>query len=82
MPSLKGVVLDDEDYKVVFLVMKRSSERSGNDTAAANNMPLPKIEDLMKEVTTLADYCYALRKLSRVRKKRKKLEQRSKAVSV
>ena len=29
--SLKGVIVDDEDYKTVFWAMKRISERSGHD---------------------------------------------------
>ena len=46
--SLKGVVVADEDYKTIFWAMKRASERSGHDMAAAKNIPLPKIEELKK----------------------------------
>ena len=51
--SLKDVVVDDEHYKTIFWAMKRASERSGHYMAAAKNIPLPKIEDLKKEVTAL-----------------------------
>ena len=80
--SLKGVVVDDEDYKTIFWAMKRASERSGHDMAAAKNIPLPKIEDLKKEVTALDEYRIGLRKRSKAAEEtRKKLEQPPKAVT-
>ena len=76
--SLKGVVVVDEDYKTIFWAMKRASERSGHDMAAAKNIPLPKIE----EVKALDDYRAALRKRSKAAEKtRKKLEQPPKAAT-
>ena len=63
--SLKGVVVDDEDYKTIFWAMKRASERSGHDMAAAKNIPFPEIEDLKKEVTALDGYRIGLRKRSK-----------------
>ena len=80
--SLKGVVVDDEDYKTIFWAMKRASERSGHDMAAIKNIPLPKIEDLEKEVGVLDHYRTGLRKRSKAAEKtRKKLEQPPKAAT-
>ena len=73
--SLKGVVVDDEDYKTIFWAMKRASERSGHDMATAKNIPFPEIEDLKKEVTALDGYRIGLRKRSKAAEEtRKKLE--------
>ena len=81
--SLKGVVVDDEDYKTIFWAMKRVSERSGHDMAAAKNIPVPKIEDLKKEVTELDEYRDKLRKRSKAAENtRKKLERPPKATTV
>ena len=80
--SLKGVVVDDEDYKTIFWAMKRVSERSGHDMAAAKNLPLPKIEDLKKDVTELDDYRIGLRRRSKAAEEtRKQLEQPPKAAT-
>ena len=76
----KGVVVDDEDNKTIFWAMKRASERSGHDMPAAKNIPLPKIEDLKKEVTALDDYRAGFRKRSKTAEEtRNKLEQPPKA---
>ncbi len=73
--SLKRVVVNDEDYKTIFFAMKRVSERSGHDMAAAKNIPVPKIEDLKKEVTELDKYRIKLRERSKAAEKtRRKLE--------
>ena len=73
--SLKGVVVEDEDYKTIFWAMKHASERSGHDMAAAKNLPLPKISDLKDEVTMLDNYRNKLRKRSVSKEKfRKNLE--------
>ena len=80
--SLKGVVVDDEDYETIFWAMKRASERSGHDMAAAKNLPVPKIEDLKKEVTALDEYRVGLRKRSKAAEEtRKMLEQPPKALT-
>ena len=80
--SLKRVVVDDEDYKTIFWAMKRVSERSGHDMAAAKNLPVPKIEDLKKEVTALDKYRVGLRKRSKAAEEtRTKLEQPPKALT-
>ena len=74
--SLKRVVVDDEDYKTIFWAMKRASERSGHDMAAAKNLPLPNIQELYVEVKVLEDYCAVLRKRSKATEEsRKKVEQ-------
>ena len=80
--SLKGVVVSDDDYKIIFFAMKRASERSGHDMAAARNAPLPKIEEIKEEVSMLDTYRDQVRKRAKVAEEaRKKLEQPPKATT-
>ena len=80
--SLKRVVVDDADYKTIFWAMKRVSERSGHDMAAAKNTPVPKIEDLKKGVTELDKYRIKLRERSKAAEKtRRRLETPPKAAT-
>ena len=80
--SLKGVVVDDEDYKTIFWAMKRASERSGHDMAAAKNTPLPMIEEMKEEVTALDSYRDKVRKRAKAAEEaRKKFEQPPKATT-
>jgi energy-coupling factor transporter ATP-binding protein EcfA2 len=78
--SLKGVVVDNDDYKKIFWAMKRVSERSGHDMAAGKNLPPPKIDDMRADLKEFEDY----QGVTRTRKKdteevRKKLEEPPKA---
>lgn len=59
---LKGVVIEDDDYKKVFWAMKRVSERSGHDMAVAKNVPIPTPEDMKKDVEELDTYRAAVKK--------------------
>ena len=80
--SLKGVVVNDDDYKTIFWAMKRASERSGHDMPAAKNAPLPKIEEIKEEVSMLDTYRNQVRKRAKVAEEaRKKLEQPPKATT-
>lgn len=80
--SLKGVVVNDDDYKTIFWAMKRASERSGHDMAAAKNAPLPKIEEIKEEVSMLDTYRNQVRKRAKAAEEaRKKLEQPPKATT-
>ena len=54
--SLKGVVVEDDDYKKIYWAMKRASERSGHDMAAGRNVPTPKIDDIRADLKELEDY--------------------------
>ncbi len=60
--SLKGVVVDDEDYKKIFWAMKRVSERSGHDMAAARNILVPKPDEIKADLKVLDDYRVAIDK--------------------
>jgi hypothetical protein len=76
--SLTRIVVDDVGYKTIFSAMKRASERSGHDRAAAKNMPPPKIDELKEEVTALDEYRVALRKRCKAAEEtRKMLEPRN-----
>ena len=78
--SLRGVVVMDDDYKTIFWAMKRASERSGHDMAAAKNAPLPKIGELKEDLSVLNKYRDQVRKRAKVAEEaRKRLEQPPKA---
>jgi hypothetical protein len=59
---LKGVVVEDEDYKTVFWAMKRVSERSGHDMAAGKNIPVPTPDEMKNDVEKLETYRAAIKK--------------------
>jgi DNA repair exonuclease SbcCD ATPase subunit len=54
--SLKGVVVDDDDYKTIYWAMKHASERSGHDMAAGRNVPVPKPDEMKSDLKTIDDY--------------------------
>ena len=81
--SLKGVVVDNEDYRVIFWAMKRASERSGHDMAAGRNMPLPTTKEMKDQVNELDRYRTKVRKrANETERERKKLERPPKGRTV
>jgi len=54
--SLKGVVVDDDDYKTIYWAMKHVSERSGHDMAAGRNVPVPKPDEMKSDLKAMDDY--------------------------
>lgn len=54
--SLKGVVVDDDDYQTIFFAMKRVSERSGHDTAAGRTIPTPTYDEMNKDLEVLESF--------------------------
>ena len=56
--SLKGVVVKDEDYHKIFWAMRRVSERSGHDMAAAKNIPIPtSVRVLVEQIQLISRKC-------------------------
>lgn len=51
--SLKGVRVEDDDYRVIYFAMKRASERSGHDLAAARDIPIPTPGEMKVDVEAL-----------------------------
>lgn len=68
--SLKGVVVEDEDYKTIYWAMKRVSERSGHDMAAGKNVPTPKPTDMKTDLDAIDTF------RAGVQKRRKEAEER------
>jgi hypothetical protein len=60
--SLKGVVVSDEDYKIVFFAMKRASERSGHDMAGGKGAPLPTLDEMKADLQKISTYFTAVNK--------------------
>jgi energy-coupling factor transporter ATP-binding protein EcfA2 len=54
--SLKGVVVDDEDYKTIYHAMARVSERSGHDMAGGRAVALPRLADMKADLDELDQY--------------------------
>ena len=60
--SLKGVVVDDDDYKTIFFAMKRVSERSGHDMAPGRNVPIPNLDEMESDLKVIDEYHAAIKK--------------------
>jgi hypothetical protein len=54
--SLKAVLVDDNDYRQVFVAMKRASEWSGHDMAAGKNIPVPTPSDIKGDLDRIEAY--------------------------
>ena len=58
--SLKGVIVDDDDYKKIYWAMKHVSERSGHDMAPGRNVPIPKPDEMKSDLKVIDDYRLAI----------------------
>ena len=73
--SLKGVIVEDEDYRTIYWAMKRVSEWSGHDMPTAKDKLLPKIRELREDVNRLEEFRRKVRKrLKNTEQRRKDLE--------
>lgn len=54
--SLKGVVVEDEDYSTIYWAMKRVSERSGHDMAAGKGIPAPAPDDMRADLSVIETF--------------------------
>jgi ABC-type multidrug transport system ATPase subunit len=54
--SLKGAVIEDDDYKRVYWAMKHVSERSGHDMAVGKAIPTPTTADMKADLDVIDDY--------------------------
>ncbi|ARJ67600.1 hypothetical protein WV31_19040 [Magnetospirillum sp. ME-1] len=70
--SLKGVVVEDQDYKTVFWAMKRVSERSGHDMAAGRAIPTPQPSDMKTDLDAIDSFRSATDKRKRDASTRRK----------
>jgi ABC-type transport system involved in cytochrome c biogenesis ATPase subunit len=81
--SLRGVVVDDEDYKQIFWAMKRVSESSGHDMAAARNMPVPRPDQMKTDLKVIDDYRVRIdKRRSATEKQREAYQKPPKAVTL
>ena len=60
--SLKGVTVEDDDYKTVYWAMKHASEWSGHDMASAKNVPPPTPTNIKTDLDIIERYRTALGK--------------------
>lgn len=54
--SLRNVIVGDDDHKTVFVNMKRVSKYSGHDQAGADQLPLPKKDEIAKDIEAIDAY--------------------------
>jgi hypothetical protein len=54
--SLKGVLVDNDDYRTIFVAMKRVSERTGHDMAAGRQIPAPDKAEMRSDLDTIDQY--------------------------
>jgi hypothetical protein len=80
---LKGVYVDDTDYRIVFWQMKRASELSGHDAPVGKQLSLPDLAQVQKDIQTLEQYVEEVNNRRReVDKRRQLLERAPKGVLV
>lgn len=81
--SLRGVTVQDDDYRTIYWAMTRVSERSGHDMATGRDIPLPKLDEMRDDLKTLDEYRATVRKRNtQLQKERQKLEKPPKATLV
>jgi hypothetical protein len=78
--SLKLVDIDDNDYRVIYFAMKRASERSGHDQAAAKQIDAPNKKQMEMDLLELRGFIVTHRKKAQAAsERRKEMEQPPKA---
>jgi hypothetical protein len=78
--KLKGVYVEDTDYRTIYWEMKRASELSGHDMTISRTIALPMVEDVDKHIQTLEQYVEEVRtRTKKVEEQRKELERAPKA---
>jgi energy-coupling factor transporter ATP-binding protein EcfA2 len=70
--SLKLVDLDDADYRTIFFAMKRASERSGHDQAAAKQIDPPDKAQMETDLLELRGFIATHKKKSQAASERRK----------
>lgn len=81
--SLKLVDVDDADYRTIFFAMKRASERSGHDQAAAKQVDPPNQKQMEQDLLELRAFIAAHRKKAQsASERRKAVEQPPKATAI
>jgi energy-coupling factor transporter ATP-binding protein EcfA2 len=79
---LKGVTVEDEDYRTVYFAMKRVSERSGHDIAAAKQIPIPTPADMTVDLDAIDSYRQALVKRRKTLEEQRKVLEQAPAAAV
>ena len=74
---LRNVVVGDEDHKTIFVNMKRVSKYSGHDQAGGDQIPLPKKDEITKDIDAIDGYFKLVEARNRdtASDRKKKLEQ-------
>jgi hypothetical protein len=74
--SLKGVIVENDDYKRVYWAMKRVSERSGHDMAVGKAIPTPTLTDMKADLDLIDQYRISVKKrMKETEKDREALEE-------
>jgi hypothetical protein len=74
--SLKSVLVEDDDYRIIFAAMKRVSEFSGHDMAAGRQLPVADKATMRADLDSLSTY------RSQVHRRKNGLEQRRRALEI
>jgi energy-coupling factor transporter ATP-binding protein EcfA2 len=78
--SLKGVVVEDDDYKKIYFAMAKASNYSGHDQAVGRRASFPNRKEMMEDLEDLRKYDKELgARAEKVGVARKLLEEPSKA---
>ncbi len=71
--SLKGVVVEDADYKIVFWAMKKVSERSGHDMPMGKAAAQPTLADMKADLKEIEAFRATIVKRKRQTEEQRKL---------
>jgi hypothetical protein len=68
--SLREVLVEDDDYQMIFAAMARISEFSGHDMAAGRQLPVPDLADMRQDLDQIEAY------RTQVQRRRRELNER------
>jgi hypothetical protein len=81
--SLKGALVEDEDYRLIYFGMKRASEFSGHDRTRARQISFPRPDEMKRDLDNLRVYAKRLKARSEsLQKTRSALEKPPEGVIV
>jgi energy-coupling factor transporter ATP-binding protein EcfA2 len=80
--KLKGVYVDETDYRMIYWEMKRASELSGHDMPLGRNLILPNLLQVEQHIQTLEQYIEEVNLRKKETERRRELLERAPKASL